>query len=82
MSSKSPRASQAALGAAVRQLREDRGLQQKQLALESQLSPVRLSQIEAGDANPSWATIGRLATTLDVTVGTIADLADCLAPDS
>lgn len=68
----------AALGAAVRQLRTDRGLTQEDLAHASGLHPTYLSGVETGHRNPTWASLGRIARALDVRMSELARLAERL----
>lgn len=68
----------AALGEAMRQLRQEAGLTQEQVA---DLAGTDLSQvggIERGVRNPSYLTLQRLAAALGTTVGAIASRADKL----
>lgn len=67
---------QPALGAAVRQLREKRGLTQEALAHEADLTVGHLSMIERGHANPSWGAARALARALNVSMTDLAKLAD------
>lgn len=60
------------VGHRVRQLRKGQGRTIQRLADEASLSRRMLTQIELGQANPSLATIDRIAHALDVT---FADLA-------
>jgi transcriptional regulator with XRE-family HTH domain len=63
---------QPALGKAIRQLREERGISQEALAYEAGVTSGTLSLIERGRSNPTWGTVKGVAAALDVT---IADLA-------
>ena len=54
-------------GAAVRQLRQERGWSQEQLAVAVRLHRTYIGGIERGERNPSLVNIVRLATALDVT---------------
>lgn len=63
---------QVALGAAIRELRQERGMDQKRLAAAAKLDEASLSQLENGSKNPEWATVRRLADALGVTVSEIA----------
>jgi transcriptional regulator with XRE-family HTH domain len=67
-----------ALGLAVRQLREERGLSQEQLARASGLHPTYISGIERGLRNPTWQSIGRLCRALGVKISELAVLAERL----
>jgi transcriptional regulator with XRE-family HTH domain len=54
------------VGRNVRQLRQDRGLTQEQLAFEAQLDLTYVGGIERGRRNPSLVVLVRLATTQGV----------------
>jgi transcriptional regulator with XRE-family HTH domain len=56
----------ATFGRRVRELREQRGLSQEQLAHESGLHRTYVGGIERGERNPSLINIARIATALDV----------------
>ena len=72
---------QPALGKAIRQLRERRGLTQEALGKEAGITGRSLSLIERGHANPKWATVNDVADALDVSMGQLAKLADKFAAD-
>lgn len=62
-----PRAEpQPALGKAVRQLREAKGLTQEQVAHAADVHPTWVSRLEGGELNPSWGMVGRIAAGLGV----------------
>jgi XRE family transcriptional regulator, regulator of sulfur utilization len=63
---------QPGLGKAVRKLREKREMTQEDLAEAAGITVRTLSQLETGNANPTWATVGDIARALGVS---IADLA-------
>lgn len=63
---------QEALGRAIRELRLERGLTQRELADASDLNVTWLSHIEAGRPNPAWGTVARIAAALDVPVSQLA----------
>ena len=65
-------ASQRALGAALRELRNRAGLTQKQLGARAGADDTYLSQVEGGHRDIRWSTITRLLQALDAT---FADLA-------
>ncbi len=67
---------QPAVGAAIRQLREQRGLTQEALATEANTTLSTLSVIERGLANPTWATLSDIAAALGVSVAELAKLAE------
>jgi transcriptional regulator with XRE-family HTH domain len=70
---------QEALGHAVRELRLERGLTQRQLADAADVNETWVSHIEAGRTNPAWGTVARLAAALDVSVSELALRAERLA---
>lgn len=57
-----------ALSRAIRSLRDDRHLTQEDLAHQAGITWASLGRIERGVSNPTWTTIRRLATALDVTL--------------
>jgi len=57
------------LGARIKALRGERGLQQRQLAEKAGLTPSMVSQIESGRLTPSLPTLGKLAGALGVAIG-------------
>jgi XRE family transcriptional regulator of biofilm formation len=62
------------LGDRVKQLRDARGLTQADLAEQTGLHRVYLTQLEAGvKTNPQLDTLRRLAKALGVTVGALVD---------
>ena len=52
---------QEALGRAIRQLRDERGLKQKELAHAADVNGTAISHLEHGRVNPSWGTVKRIA---------------------
>jgi transcriptional regulator with XRE-family HTH domain len=73
---------QEALGEAIRRLRLERGLTQRQLADAADVNETWISHIEAGRTNPAWGTVTRLAAALDLTVSQLAAVAEGLADRS
>lgn len=69
---------QPALGSAIRQLREGRGLTQEALAHEAGITTGTLSLIERGQSNPAWGTVSRLADALGSSMGEVGKLTDKL----
>jgi transcriptional regulator with XRE-family HTH domain len=61
-----PVAPQAALGTAVKARREVLGLTQEQLSLRADLHQRWISNVETGKRNPSYASLRRLATALEL----------------
>lgn len=69
---------QPALGKAIRELRDKRGVTQEDLAHEARVTVGTLSLIERGKSNPAWGTVKRIAAALDVKMGELAKRADKL----
>jgi transcriptional regulator with XRE-family HTH domain len=67
---------QPAIGAAIRQLREKRGLTQEVLASKAGTTLSTLSVIERGLANPTWATVRDIAAALGVSIAELAKLSE------
>lgn len=65
---------QPALGKAIRQLRQERGVSQEALAYEAGVTSGTLSLIERGLSNPTWGTVKSIARALDATIGEVATL--------
>ena len=57
------------LGSRIQEIREDQDLTQTELAVRVRTSQSTISQIEAGDRNPSYRMLVKLAAALGVTVG-------------
>lgn len=72
---------QEALGRAVRELRLESGLTQRELADAADTNVTWLSHIEAGRTNPAWGTVSRLAAGLGVPVSELARRAEQLGRD-
>jgi transcriptional regulator with XRE-family HTH domain len=70
------RRSQPGLGNAVRRLREKRELTQEDLAEAAGITVRTLSQLETGNANPTWATVGDIARALGVSIADLAKLSE------
>jgi transcriptional regulator with XRE-family HTH domain len=62
-----------ALGTRIKELRQERQLQQRQLAEKAELTPSMVSQIESGRLTPSLHTLGRIAAALGVPIATLFD---------
>jgi transcriptional regulator with XRE-family HTH domain len=62
------------LGAALRQLREERDLKQIEVASGSGISEGRVSEIESGLTDARWTTIMRLVEGLGVSLTELADV--------
>ncbi len=65
---------QPALGKAIRQLRDQRGVSQEALAYEAGVTSGTLSLIERGLSNPTWGTVKGIAAALGVTIVDLAKL--------
>lgn len=63
------------LGAAIRQLREKRGLSIEALAHSANLHWTYVSEIERGRRNPSWTVVCALADGLGVDLAELAAVA-------
>jgi transcriptional regulator with XRE-family HTH domain len=74
MPAKTPDA--AALGRAVRAIRDERGISQMQLAEATGFMQSWVSQVERGRRNPSWNNVARLADGLGVSVSELAARAE------
>lgn len=70
---------QEALGQAIRQLRSERTLTQRQLADAADVNETWISHIEAGRTNPAWGTVARIAAALGVEVSALARRAERFA---
>lgn len=60
-----------ALGAAIRRLREERGLTRETLAFHAKVTTGSLARIELAQSTPGWDTVRRVAKALEVS---LADL--------
>ncbi|MFL5897153.1 MAG: helix-turn-helix domain-containing protein [Solirubrobacterales bacterium] len=60
--------SQPALGKAIRQLREKKGLTQEVVAHDAGITTATLGVIERGLSNPTWATLKGIANALDISM--------------
>jgi transcriptional regulator with XRE-family HTH domain len=66
---------QRALGQAIRQLREKRGLTQEAVAHEAGVTTSTFGLIERGHSNPTWATVNDIAAALGVSMVELAKVA-------
>ena len=80
MPAKSPDA--AALGRAVRLIREEHGISQVQLAEATGFMQSWISNMEHGRRNVSWSNVGRLADGLGVSISELAARAEALSDES
>lgn len=62
--------------AALRALRQDRGLTQEGLAHSAGVSMVTLARIETGVTDPRWTTIVELAAALDISMSELGTRID------
>ncbi|HEX5983462.1 MAG TPA: helix-turn-helix transcriptional regulator [Solirubrobacterales bacterium] len=67
---------QPALGQAVRALRQKAEMSQEALAARAELDPAAISRIEAGQVDPAWGDVRRIARGLDVPLEALAELAE------
>jgi transcriptional regulator with XRE-family HTH domain len=70
----------AAFGAAVRELRQRRGVSQEVLAERAELQRTYLSEVETGRRNVTLINIGRIADALGVGVGELMTAAEGRVP--
>lgn len=59
---------QAALGAAIKALREEKEMKQQTLAEAAGIGVAHLSKIERGRGNPTWGTVLAIAEALGVSL--------------
>ena len=62
---------EADLGTRLRELREERGMSLKVLAVKAGVSESFVSQVERGSANPSVASLRRLSEALETSIGAL-----------
>ena len=67
---------QPALGRAIRELREKRGLTQEAVAHAAGITTATLGVIERGLSNPTWATVKGIAAALDRSMVEMARLTE------
>lgn len=70
------RTPEAALGAAVRQLREERGLSQEALGHAAGVHRNWIGGIERGERNPTFTSIVKVAAALNVTAAELVAAAE------
>jgi transcriptional regulator with XRE-family HTH domain len=61
-----------ALSAAVRSLREDRGITRENLAHDAGIAVPGLARIELGQASPTWDSFRRIARALGLSISGLA----------
>jgi transcriptional regulator with XRE-family HTH domain len=69
---------QPALGEAIRQLREKRGITQERLAQDAGLTTGTVSLVERGRSNPAWGTVKAIAAALGISIADLGRLASKL----
>jgi len=69
---------QPALGKAIRQFREERGMTQEALAQEAGITVGHMSMIERGHSNPTWGTAKGIAGGLGCRLRELAQRAELL----
>ena len=62
------------LGARIKQLREEKGLDQKAFAFECEIGRTQLHMIENGKTNPRLLTLMKIANGLEVSLGELVDI--------
>jgi len=63
---------QPALGTAIRELRNKKGMTQEATAQGAEITVAHLSGIERGHANPSWGAVVAIAEALGVSISALA----------
>jgi transcriptional regulator with XRE-family HTH domain len=76
-----PLGPQKGLGKAVRQLREEGKLTREALAERAGLPASQLAKIEAGEDDPVWGDMRRVAAGLGVSMERLAELAEGFEDD-
>ena len=61
------------LGARIKQLREEKGIDQKAFAFECEIGRTQLHMIENGKTNPRLLTLMKIAKGLEVSLGELVD---------
>jgi transcriptional regulator with XRE-family HTH domain len=61
-----------ALGAAVRRLREDRGLSMEALAYRAGITLNTITRLELAQSEPGWMTVRKVADALGVSLAELA----------
>ena len=62
------------LGAKIKELREDRNLDQKAFAFDCEIGRTQLHMIENGKTNPRLLTLIKIANALEISLSTLVDL--------
>ncbi len=74
-------ASAAAFGRAIREIRVDRGLSQEEVGLRSEVARAYYGKVERGQASPTFETIVKVASGLEVPAADIVARAERLLED-
>ena len=61
------------IGERIKQAREVLAISQAELARKTKLTPAAISQFESGEREPSYESLKRLASSLDVSMDYLAD---------
>jgi transcriptional regulator with XRE-family HTH domain len=72
---------QEALGEAIWRVRDERGLEQDDVAEKADLASSQLSRLEHGHINPSWGTIRRVAAALGLPMSELVARAEQIEQD-
>jgi transcriptional regulator with XRE-family HTH domain len=64
------------LASALRNLRNERGDTQEDLAHRAGLTVAAFARIERGHANPTWTTVRRLAAALEISLATLGEIVE------
>jgi transcriptional regulator with XRE-family HTH domain len=68
----------AALGEAIRRTRKRAELSQEQLADRADINAKQIGILERGTGNPSYMTLARVASALEIRIGELTTMADRL----
>lgn len=66
---------QVGFGRALKKIRTEAGLTQRELARRSEVDPSQISEIENGKGNPRWASARRIAAALEIGLDELAEQA-------
>ncbi|MEO5641747.1 MAG: helix-turn-helix transcriptional regulator [Bacteroidia bacterium] len=62
------------LGVKIKELREEKGLDQKAFAFDCEIGRTQLHMIENGKTNPRLGTLLKIATALEISLSKLVDL--------
>ena len=62
------------LGSKIKELREEKGLDQKAFAFDCEIGRTQLHMIENGKTNPRLATLMKIATALEISLSELVGL--------